>query len=366
MEAESVHEMTLIACAMAARSSLLTRVIHSRLRVVDPCLKQTIAGIPFENPLGLAAGFDKNGVAIEMLGALGFGHVEIGSISAHPSTGNLRPRLFRIPQDLAIVVHYGVPNLGADIVAEKLAGRKCRVPVGINLVKTNDPKRPADDEAVLSDYAMAFEKLRSLGSYVTLNLSCPNSAADRNYFDDVSKIHALLERLAERRPEVPVFLKLKPTVDRSFLQEVVAAAAPFGFVAGFAINLPAGKPSELNFTMPRAELERLPGAVSGRPVEDLINANLRMLFETIGPVSRFKLVAAGGVFSAEDAYRKVRLGASLVQLYTSMVYAGPGVVKAILLGLLALLRRDGFDNIADAVGADVVHGGNAIGQTSAR
>jgi dihydroorotate dehydrogenase len=352
MDPEVVHGITLRACAAAGRSTLLQRFVRSGLRVVDPRLVQTIAGIHFENPIGLAAGFDKNGAALEMLGALGFGHVEIGSISAYPSQGNSRPRLFRIPQDEGIVVHYGVPNEGADAVAVRIQGRGCAAPLGINLVKTNDPHRPPTDDEVLGDYAGAFARLQFLGSYVNLNLSCPNSANDRNYFDEIPKIHALLQRLAHQRPRVPVFLKLKPTGDRALLRELVAVADQFSFVAGFGINLPAGKPTELRLTMPRDALEKLPGAVSGRPVENLINANLKLLYEVIGPGSRYKLMAAGGVFSAEDAYRKIRLGASLVQLYTALVYHGPGIVKQILDGLVVLLERDGFDNVAKAVGVD--------------
>ncbi len=353
MDPEVVHTMTLRACAAAGRSALLLQVVRSRLRVVDPRLGQTIAGIRFENPIGLAAGFDKNGVAVKMLGALGFGHVEIGSISAYPSQGNSRPRLFRIPQDEGIVVHYGVPNDGADAVATRIRGRDCGVPLGINLVKTNDPHRPPTDDEVLGDYAEAFARLQDLSSYINLNLSCPNSANDRNYFDDIRKVHALLQRLANQRPRIPVFLKLKPTVDRAILRELVAVADQFPFVAGFGINLSAGKSAELRLTTSRDALEKLPGAVSGRPVENLINANLKLLYKVIGPGSRYKLMAAGGVFSAEDAYRKIRLGASLVQLYTAMVYHGPGIVREILRGLVVLLERDGFGNVTEAVGIDV-------------
>lgn len=351
---EAVHQMTLRACAVAGRSELLKRVVRSRLRVTDPRLVQTIAGIRFENPLGLAAGFDKNGVALEMLGVLGFGFIEIGSISAYPSLGNPRPRLFRIPGDEGIVVHYGVPNDGADVVVARLRAKACVVPLAINLVKTNDPRRPSTDEEVLDDYAAAFAKLQDSASYIHLNLSCPNSANDRNYFDQVSKVDALLQRLAREQPRVPVFLKLKPTADRAFLRELVATLDQFPFVAGLGMNLPAGKPAELRFKTAREVLDKLPGSVSGRPVEKLANANLRLLYEVTGPGSRYKIVAAGSVFSAEDAYRKIRLGASLVQVYTALVYRGPSIAKEIVSGLTTLLERDGFHNVSEAVGIDVI------------
>jgi dihydroorotate dehydrogenase (fumarate)/dihydroorotate dehydrogenase len=184
-------------------------------------------------------------------------------------------------------------------------------------------------------------------------MSCPNSPNDRNYFDDLTKVDALLQRLSRSSPQLPVFLKLKPTTDKGILKETVAIADRYPFVAGFGINLPAGKPAELIFATSQKVLARLPGSVSGRPVEGLINSNLRLLYEVIGRQSRYRLMAAGGVFSAADAYRKIRLGASLVQIYTALVYYGPGVVKEILEGLLELLSRDGFRQISDAVGEDV-------------
>ena len=149
-----------------------------------------------------------------------------------------------------------------------------------------------------------------------------------------------------------MILKLKPTTDEGVLREIVAIADDFPFVAGFAINLPAGKPGVLRLSASAARLARMPGAVGGRPVESFVNQVLRLLYGLTGDGSRYGLIAAGGVFTAEDAYRKIRLGASLVQLYTALVYRGPGLVKEILAGLEALLERDGAKRVADVVGAD--------------
>jgi len=353
LDPERAHTLAIKGCAVAARVPGLPARVRSRLGFSHPSLRQTIAGISFDNPVGLAAGFDKNGQAIGLLGSFGFSHLEIGSISAFPSVGNPRPRLFRVPADRTLIVAYGVPNDGADVVAARLARSRGTVPLGINLVKTNDASRPNTDDGVLSDYAQAFARLQSLASYITINMSCPNSANDRDFFDDPARIRALFERLAAVGPKVPVFLKLKPARNPAVLREVVRLADGHPYIAGFGINLPAGKPPELNFTSPRETWAHLPGAVSGRPVEAMINTNLRMLRDLIGPHSRYALIAAGGVFTAEDAYRKIRLGASLVQLYTAMVYGGPGVVKAILQGLVRLLERDGFSHVSEAVGADV-------------
>ena len=350
MDPERVHDLAVRASEVSGRSPVVRRAARRAYAVDDPRLATTLGGLHLPNPLGLAAGFDKNARAVGMLGSLGFGHVEVGSVSAHPSAGNPRPRLFRLPADRGIAVAYGVPNEGAEAVRRRLEAARRTTVVGVNLVKTNDPARPAVEPEVHDDYAASFAALQDRADYVALNLSCPNSAADRDFFDDLPRIDTLLERLAGCSPRVPVVLKLKPTRDAGVLREIVAIADRHPFVAGFAINLPAGKPADLRLTASPAELERKPGAVGGRPVEDLVNAILAQLREIVGDGSRYTLMAAGGVFTAEDAYRKLRLGASVVQLYTGLVYRGPHVVREILTGLLALLERDGFATVADAVG----------------
>jgi dihydroorotate dehydrogenase len=351
LDAERAHNLTLRASELSGRSELTRRVARRAYGVRDPRLRTTLAGIPLENPLGLAAGFDKNGRALGMLGAMGFGHLEIGSISAFPSEGNPRPRLFRIPQDRGIVVSYGVPNDGAHTVRRRLDAYRPPVALGVNLVKTNDPARPAVAPDVYEDYAASFELLQDRADYVALNLSCPNSPGDRDFFDELPRLDALLARLSACGPRAPVFLKLKPTRDAGVLREVVAIADGHPFVAGFAINLPAGKPPDLKLSSSREALERMPGAVGGPPVEEYVNAILATLYRIVGPDSRYALMAAGGVSTADDAYRKLRLGATVVQLYTGLVYRGPRVVKEILTELLGLLERDGFGSVAEVVGS---------------
>ena len=343
LDAERAHDLAMRASELGGRSGLTRRIAHRTFAVSDPRLHTTVAGLAFANPLGLAAGFDKNGRAAPMLGALGFGHVEIGSVSAHPSDGNPRPRLFRIPDDRGIVVAYGVPNEGADAVAARLAGSRVRARVGINLVKTNDPARPAVEPDVYEDYAASLARLQDRADYVALNLSCPNSAADRDFFDDLPRIDRLLGALGAVGVRRPLFLKLKPTRDAGILREIVAIADGHPFVSGFAINLPSGKPDFLKVTVARDSLEKLPGAVGGPPVEDFVNAILGTLKSITQ--DRYALIAAGGVTTAEAAYTKLKLGATAVQLYTGLVYHGPGLVKEILAGLVALLERDGVTSV---------------------
>jgi dihydroorotate dehydrogenase (fumarate)/dihydroorotate dehydrogenase len=355
---EDMHHAAVRAAELAGRWGWARSLARRWWSFEDPRLRQRVAGLDWANPLGLAAGFDKNGRTIHLLGAMGFGHVEIGSVSAFVSQGNPRPRLFRIPQDRGIVVHYGVPNEGAQAVRRRLLGQSCAVPVGINLVKTNDRARPAVEPDVYEDYAQSVRQLQDVASYLVLNMSCPNSPGDRDFLDDPARMRKLLDAVAAEGPRRPVFLKLKPTQDAGRLREIVALAREFAWVAGFGINLAAGKPSSLELKTPARRLAGMPGAVSGRPAEGYINAMLGELYRIVGPRSRFALMAAGGVFSAEDAYRKIRLGASLVQLYTGLVYRGPRIVRDVLSGLVRLLERDGFAHVGAAVGAE--HGCSSL------
>ena len=353
LDPERAHHLSIGLCEAIGRWRVARSLAAARFTVDDPVLRTCVAGIDFPNPLGLAAGYDKSGRAAVMLACLGFGHVEIGSVSARPSAGNPRPRLFRLERDRGIIVNYGLPNDGAEIVARRLRGRRFPVPVGVNLVKTNDPARPATLNEVLDDYARSLSALRGCGDYVCLNLSCPNTPDGRDFFADLSRLEALLRVVEAARPGVPVFLKLKPAEDQGYLRELLAVSRACPPVRGFQVNLPPGKPAGLRVTVSKSYLARRPGAVAGKPVEGIIDAALARLYRMLGPSSGHALVVAGGVFTGKDAYRKIRLGASLVQLYTALVYRGPAVAREVLIGLAALLKRDGYQHVSDAIGADV-------------
>ena len=192
LDPERAHNLALRGAELAGRVGPARRAAGRAFGLEDPRLRVQFGGLTFDNPLGLAAGFDKNARALPLLGSLGFGHVEIGSVSAHRSDGNPRPRLFRIPQDGGIVVSYGVPNDGAEVVRGRLNGGSLPARVGVNLVKTNDPARPAVEPDVYEDYARSFALLQSQADYVALNMSCPNSAADRDFFDELPRVDRLL------------------------------------------------------------------------------------------------------------------------------------------------------------------------------
>jgi dihydroorotate dehydrogenase len=349
LDAERVHDRTIRWCELLGGFGLVRGALSRLYGFRDPRLEREVCGVRFPNPVGLAAGFDKSGRATQLLAAMGFGHVEIGSVSADPSEGNPRPRLWRLPQDKAIIVNYGLPNDGAQAVADRLADVRLPVPLGINIVKTNrgvDAPQESGDE-IIDDYVRSVRLLMRRADYVNLNLSCPNTETGRDFFADPGKTRLLMDALRGLDIACPVFLKVSPLGGVRAIEELLAAVEGAEFVSGFVFNLPPGKPDTL--VSPPDAFEGKPGAVSGKPVEDLINVGIKELYSRMDR-SRYHIIGVGGVFSAEDAYRRIQLGACLVQLMTSLVYEGPGVVKAINRGLVGLLERDGFARIAEAVG----------------
>ena len=383
LDPEWIHRATLAAVGKAGRISPVRGLLQSLLTAEDPRLRVEAGGLAFPNPVGLAAGFDKNGVAMEGLASAGFGFVEVGSVSAHPSDGNPgRPRLFRVPADEAIVVNYGVPNDGAEAVARRFASarppgspgspgppvppgspgarslpgqpRPSRppVPLGINLVETNTGK-PAGAEEVVEELVAAMRPFLGLADYATLNLNCPNTTSGHSPFDDPGTLGSLLSGYADYDIMPPTFLKVVPTTDPATIEGTLAAMDPFPFVKGIVFGLPTGKPYEGLKTPPRV-LDRMAGTLCGRPARALIDASIQAWYPRMDR-GRHVIVGTGGVFTAEDVYRKIQLGATLVQVYTALVYHGPGLVKRINRGLLRLMARDGLDRITDAVGVDNPH-----------
>lgn len=348
---ERVHDRAIRAAAWASGHPALLSPLSSLFSHRDPILRTRVAGLDFPNPLGLAAGFDKNGRAIPVWAGLGFGHVEIGSVSADFSAGNPKPRLFRIPRDRGVVVHYGLPNDGAQAVATRLAGSAPPVPLGINIVNTNrGPGAPPEaDDAVIDDYIRSCHALLPHASYVVLNLSCPNTADGRGFLSDSCRLRGLLDRVGELAPRKPVFLKVAPFRDFAQMEGFLAAVERAHFISGFSTNLPPGKPAGLG--TPAETLSLMPGAVSGKPCQAQALATVAGLYRRMDR-RRYVLIGSGGVFTAADAYAFIRRGASLVQLLTALVYEGPGVVRRISAGLAALLSRDGFRSVAEAVGVD--------------
>jgi len=346
---ERMHDAAIAAGRFFGRCRAARAVLSSMYGFSDPRLETDVCGLRFPNPVGLAAGFDKNGRAVRALAALGFGHVEIGSVSADPSPGNPRPRLWRLPRDRAIVVWYGLPNDGADAVARALGQVDLPVPLGINIVKTHHgvDAPPEPEEAVIADYVDAVRKLKDVGDYLHLNLSCPNTETGRDFFAERAHVVRLLTALRDLDLRCPVFLKISPLGGPAAIEAWLESVEGFDFVSGFAFNLAPGMPEGLR--TPSHKLASMRGATSGKPIERQMNEMIRQLYRRMDR-KRYRIIGIGGVFTAEDAYEKIRLGASLVQLLTGMIYEGPGIVRCINEGLCRLLERDGFAFVSEAVG----------------
>jgi len=347
---EWIHHNTLAASGISGRIRPIRALLRSIFVFHNEKLDIRIGNLSFPNPVGLAGGFDKNGVAVEGLAAAGFGFVEVGSVSAYPSEGNPdRPRLFRVPKDDAIIVYYGVPNHGSVKVAEHLKDIRLPVPLGINLVETNTGV-PIEAEQVVEELILAVKPFLGIVDYVTLNLNCPNTSGGHSPFDTADNLRRLLEGYAQYENMPATFVKVVPTDDPAKINQTLEAMDPFPFVKGIIFGLPSGKPyTELN--TPAKDLDRMPGTLCGRPVKTLVNASIRAWYPRMDH-TRHILVGVGGIFTAEEAYEKIRLGATLVQLYTALIYHGPGLVKKINQGLCRLLERDGYRHISEAVGVD--------------
>lgn len=348
LDAERAHHL---AIGVAARTRAFARPLYWLNAIKDSRLDTVVAGLRFPTPLGLAAGFDKSGTAVEMLAGLGFGFVEIGSVSIDLSLGNARPRLFRLPEDRAIVVHYGLPNDGARAVAKRLANMHLPVPLGINLVKTNRgagaPQESADQ--IINEYIESARAVAPVADYLMLNLSCPNTEDGRDFFADSGHLRAFLTALGEVQPSIPVFLKVSPLGGIATIERMLEAVDDHAYVSGFMFNLPSVKPDGLR--TPEHIWRAMPGAVSGPPAAALADACIRETYCRMDR-KRYAIIGAGGISTGEDAYAKIRLGASLVQLLSALVYEGPGVVRRITQGLVRLIERDGLLHISDAVGVD--------------
>ena len=309
--------------------------------VTSPRLACTLAGLSLPNPVGLAAGFDKNAEAVAPLMRAGFGFIELGAATPRPQPGNPRPRLFRLPEDKAVINRFGFNNDGAEAIARRLARRPSGIPVGLNLGANKDsPNRAAD-------YARVLETCGPFIDFATVNVSSPNTERLRE-LQGRAALSALLAgvmtaRAALPRP-VPVFLKISPDLDERELEEIAEVASEGGIDAIIATNTTLSRPGLRSAGAQEA------GGLSGAPLfarSTRVLARLSMLTE-----GKMPLIGVGGVGSAEEALAKIRAGASAVQLYTAMVFEGLSLAARIARDLDAALEREGLANISQAVGTE--------------
>ncbi|MEO6580487.1 MAG: quinone-dependent dihydroorotate dehydrogenase [Sphingomicrobium sp.] len=306
----------------------------------DGSLTTSIAGLGFPSPVGLAAGFDKDAeVSAAMLG-LGFGFVEIGTVTPLPQPGNAKPRLFRLVEDRAVINRLGFNNRGQAAVHERLAKRdRSRGVVGINIGANKDsPDR-------IADYAAGVRSMAPLADYLTINISSPNTPGLRQLQDE-GALRGLLAAVQDARGTggPPVFLKVAPDLGEGEPDQIVRVALNFGVDALIVANTTISRPAL------RSSLAAETGGLSGRPLRPLALDALRRFRGASG--GALPLIAVGGIENAEDAMARIRAGASLVQLYSAMVYHGPGLALQIARDLTAMVAAEGMANISDAVGLD--------------
>ena len=320
-------------------------LVRGGAAVDDPILKQSLWGLTFANPLGSAAGFDKNAEAVDASLALGFGFVEIGTVTPRPQVGNPRPRLFRLINDEAAVNRMGFNNQGLETVIGRLERRR---PKG-GLVAVN-LGRNKDSADAIADYVVGVRRAASIASFLVINVSSPNTPGLRG-LQRRQELGELLRAVlvarggtvADGRP--PLLVKISPDLTADELADVAAVCLDVGIDGIVATNTTISRPAGL---IDRHAHEV--GGLSGRPLFDLSTRILGDIYKLTG--GRLPLIGVGGVASGADAYTKIRAGASLVQFYTAMVYAGPRIVVDIRRELADLLKQDGFATVAEAVGAD--------------
>lgn len=340
IDPEIIHNFTIWGLSFFSKSKILNKLLKSQLNYTSPRLRQKLFGLKFKNPVGLSAGLDKNGLAINTWSALGFAWAQIGSITYTPQSGNKKPRLWRLPQDKGLVVYYGLANKGAEEIARQL--QKKTGLISASLAKSNIV--PMDKAA--DDYQASFEIVSDYADIITINLSCPNV---ENFQGLQSK--ELLEPILAKIKSInhhkkPIWLKIGQDLSRTELDDIIYLCKKYQIDAIVACNLSKTR-DHLNLISKHKDK---PGGVSGQKIAAKVNKIIAYLYQN--SEGKYKIIGVGGIFDGEDAYTKIKAGANLIQLITGLIYNGPMAVKKINSQLERLLAKDNFKHISEAVGID--------------
>ena len=306
-------------------------------------------GLSFPNPVGLAAGFDKNGIALQSLAALGFGFIEAGTVTYHPQPGNPRPRLFRLSEDQALINRAGFNNEGAAAFAKRVADHRPNCVLGVSIGKS---KITPLDQAI-DDYLASFELVHSVADYIAVNVSSPNTPHLRE-LQQSEQLASLLSALQSRNTDLadfkkPILVKLSPDLSRGEIESIVEVVDRLKIDGIIATNTTVSRD---NLRTDRARVAAFgEGGLSGKPLKHRSTQMIADLYRLTK--GRIPLIGVGGIFTAEDAWEKIAAGASLVQLYTGLIYQGPRIAREINEGLARILAREGFANLDEAVGCHV-------------
>ena len=367
-DAEKVHERMLTSIEFISKIPGFLPLLRSLFLEDNPLLRTQLFDKTLNNPIGLAAGFDKDGRIHPALFALGFGFVEIGTVTPRPQEGNPRPRLFRLKEDHAVINRMGFNNQGAWKMAERLVANTLKIKsadadifelsedypaniasgmLGINIGKNKDTSL----EKATDDYVSALSTLHPFAEYFTLNISSPNTEDLRN-LQEKEALRILLDSVCARRDELdrnhsrntPLLVKLAPDLNGEALENSARVIQEFSIQGIIATNTTVERP-ELK-SKNRTET----GGLSGKPLQNRSTAMIRTLFAELG--ADIPIIGVGGIFNGADAYEKIRAGAAAVQIYTALIYEGPGLVRKVKEELANLLESDGYKSVSEAVGAD--------------
>lgn len=349
LDPETAHETAMAALKWAGRREGVLERMRQRFLVNDPRLECTAFGLKFPNPVGLAAGFDKNAVAVPGMAALGFGFIEVGTITALAQPGNPKPRMFRSPKDQTLINRLGFNNEGAEVLAKHIQelrrtqqGKPAgRIPLGINLGKS----KMAPIDTATEDYLKSFRLLKSDGDYFVVNVSSPNTP-DLRKLQDKERLDELLGALQQENQDgSPLLVKIAPDLTLEQIDDVMELIVKHKLAGVIATNTTIQRPG---IRSSNEDVYHQGGGLSGHSLRALSNRCIRHVAEqTQGEIP---IIGVGGIFTAEEAYEKLRLGASLVQLYTGFVYGGPDTVAEINRGLLRLMDRDGVKHVSEVIG----------------
>jgi dihydroorotate dehydrogenase len=351
---EESHEKIL---HLLARFEGLSDIFEILYRVDDTRLRVQIGPLNLANPVGLAGGFDKNALAPKTIAAFGFGFMEVGAITAQAQPGNPKPRLYRLPEDCALINRLGFNNEGAVAIAARLAQLRARgawpkIPVGMNIGRT----KIVETKDAVTDFLACFENLFPQGDFFTLNVSSPNTPNLRDLqaknllcelLSAVQEKNLALSGQAKIAPK-PLFVKIAPDMEYAQVDEIIEVADAVKLTGVVATNATAFMREGL-----RSPNGPEPGGLSGRPITKMVTEFVAHIYSLTR--GRIPIIGVGGIFDALDAYEKIKAGANAVQIYTGWVYEGPGAVKRINQGLLRLMERDGFKQISEAVGSAHKH-----------
>lgn len=339
LPAERIHRIVFAGLRVATAAAPVRRQLSRRLEPRDPVLASTVFGVRFPGPLGLAAGFDKDGTGLNAWGALGFGYAEVGTVTAHAQPGNPQPRLFRLPEDRALLNRMGFNNHGAAALAARLAGHRADVPIGVNIGKT---KTTAAEDAA-EDYRASARLVGPHAAYLVVNVSSPNTPGLR----DLQTVESLRPILAAVLAETstPVLVKIAPDLADTDIDRIADLAVELGLAGIVATNTTVSREG-----LHTPGVEQLgSGGISGPPVARRAGEVLRRLYARVG--DRLTLISVGGIETVDDAWDRITAGAALLQGYTGFVYGGGLWAKHIHDGLAIRLRDGGFGSLSDAVGS---------------